>query len=192
MAGKREAELKPFAEALGEVISSMFDKKGGIKFSAKPSIERKDIIEWQGKMRIAGMEKFNEPTFISFVNYYLSEQDKQKKSVLGAVIIFVIEGQLVSILNKLGYPKVDDESETEMKEGCGKLCQDIGEAFKAKIGAMGYAEPLMTIPENYRSNVPQGVSFNFKEYDKFELNFSLENKKVLVIEMTLGPIRRLR
>ena len=189
MPGKREAELRPLAEALAEVVTTTFDKKGPVKFSEKPSLERKDIIEYNGKMRIAGMEKFNNPAFISFVNYYLSEQEKQKRSAVGAVVLFVLETHLVTILNKLGYPKVDDESETEMMEGCGKLCADIGEAFKSKLSSMGYAQLLMTTPENYRNAIPQGVSFSFKEYDKFEISFKLD-KKVMAAEMTMGVIPR--
>ena len=188
----REAELKSLAEALAEVMTVTFDKKGGIKFAAKPTIERRDIVEWNKKMTITGMEKFNGLTYISVVNYYLSDLDKQKQNTLGALILFVAEGNLPTFVSKLGFPKVDDENPDEMKEGCGKVCNELSEAFKEKLISLGYPKLLNSDIQNHRNNVPQGVNFCYKEYDKFEINFSIENRKVLSTELTLGVMPRSR
>ncbi len=188
---QREVELKILAEALAEAISKTFEEKGSLRLH-KSSLERRDIIEYNGKMRISGLEKFNNPAIISFVNYYLSEQDQKKQNALGALIIFVLESQVISLLNKLGYPKVDEDNEEALQASCGQLCHDFGTAFKSKLAGMGYTDPVMSAPQNFRNNIPQGINFCFKEYDKFEIGFALEDQKLLVAEMTMGVIPRAR
>ena len=68
----KEEELKQIAEILKEVVTAIFNEKGEIKFSKIP-LERKNIIEYQGKMRADGLEKFTgTATYLSAVNFYLS------------------------------------------------------------------------------------------------------------------------
>ena len=185
---QRVEELKVQANALVEIVKDIFDKKAGIKFNPAPAVERRDLIEWQGKMRIAGMEVFNASTYISYINYYLSEADKQKKNALGAVVLYILEEQLFSVITKLGYPKVDDENPEELKEGCGRICVDMANDFQKKLAAMGYPALVMGAVDNNRNTVPVGVSFNVKEYDKFVTSFCLNDKKVIAVELTLGPM----
>ncbi len=191
MAG-REAELKSLAESLAEVMATIFEKQGGVKFSGKPGIERRDIVEWNKKMTITGMEKFNSSTYISFVQYYLNDQDKEKQNVLGALVLFIAESQLPTFVSKLGYPKVDDENIEEMVGGCGKICADLAKTFQEKLASLGYPPLPMSDVKSYRNSVPQGVGFCYKEYDKFEINFSMENRKVLCAELTMGVMPRSR
>ena len=185
---QRVEELKIQADALVGVVKDIFDKKAGIKFNPAPAVERRDLIEWQGKMRIAGMEIFNASTYISYINYYISEADKQKKNAAGAIVLYVLETQLFPFITKLGYPKVDDENPEELKEGCGRICVDMANDFQKKLAVMGYPSLAMGPVDNNRNTVPVGVAFNIKEYDKFLTSFCLDNKKVMALEMTLGPL----
>ncbi len=185
---QRIEELKGQAEALAQVVAEVFDGKAGIKFNPKPTAERRDLIEWQGKMRIAGMEIFNTSTYISYVNYFLSEADKQKKNALGAVVLYILETQLFTFITKMNYPKVDDENPEELKEGCGRICADITNNFQKKLASMGYPSLVMGNVDNARNTVPVGVAFNIKEYDKFLVTFCLDNKKMMAVEMTFGAM----
>ena len=187
---QRVEELKIQSDALVEVVKDIFEKKAGIKFNPAPAVERRDLIEWQGKMRIAGMEVFNASTYISYVNYYLSEADKQKKNALGALVLYILETQLFPFIAKLNYPKVDDENPEELKEGCGRICVDMANDFQKKLAAMGYPTLVMGNVDNNRNTVPVGVSFNIKEYDKFVTSFCLDNRKVMALELTLGPMSK--
>lgn len=186
---ERENELKIQAEGLAEVVSSLFDKKGSVKLG-KPALEMKTIIEWNNRMRITGMEKFNAATYISYMSCFLNDQEKQKKNVLGALILYIVEPQLFPYVTKLQYPKIDDENEDELLNSCGLILADIAKAFAEKLTGMGYSSLTIDSPQNYKNSIAQGVPFSLKEYDKFEIMFSspVDSKKVMALEMTLGVI----
>jgi len=143
-------------------------------------------------MRADGMEKFNDPTFVSTVNYYASVKDMEKHSAVGALVVYVEQSYIVTLLKILKYPPVDDEDENAMKDSCGTLCNIFAGHFKSKISSMGFIELEMSPFFNYRNTASAGVEFCFKEYDKYEASFYFDNKKRLVVEMTMGaiPVRK--
>lgn len=186
----REEELKKLAAALAQAVTDVFKEKGDIGFSKEPVIVKKNILEYNGRMRADGMEKFNTPTFVSFVNYYAHVKDMEKHNALGALIVYVEQKQVPGLLKMLKYPPIDDEDENAMKDGCGTLSNIIAGKFNLQISAMGHAGLEMSPFSNYRNNAANGVPFCFKEYDKYEISFYIENQKRLVVEMTMGAIPR--
>ncbi|HOW36477.1 MAG TPA: hypothetical protein PL155_08710 [Candidatus Omnitrophota bacterium] len=186
----REEELKKLAVALAQAVTNIFKEKADITFSKEPVIVKKNILEYNGRMRADGMEKFNNPTFVSFVNYYANTKDLEKHSALGALVVYVEQNQVPGLLKMLKYPPIDDEDENAMKDGCGTLSNIIAGKFKSQISALGHAELEMSPFSNYRNSAANGVPFCFKEYDKYEISFYIENQKRLVVEMTMGVIPR--
>ena len=76
---KQNSELDKFAELLNQGVVALFKERGEIKFTSDPVMERKRLIEFDGRMRADGMEKFeNEPTYVSAVNFYANEKDMEK------------------------------------------------------------------------------------------------------------------
>ena len=67
---EKSDELQKLANVLSQSIVDIFKEKGEIKFSKEPVLARKNILEYGGKMRADGMEKFNNSTYVSAVNYY--------------------------------------------------------------------------------------------------------------------------
>ena len=46
------------------------------------------------RMRVFGMEKFNNPTFIATINYYLNTQEMDKRDVWGMIALYVEQDYL--------------------------------------------------------------------------------------------------
>ena len=129
-------------------------------------------------------------TYVAAVNYYLNKAEMEAKKAIGALVIYVEQTYVVTIMKLLQYPKVDDEDEEAMKDSCGTLCNILGGRFKWEIASQGYVELEMSPFSSYRNSIPHGVAFCYNEYDKYEAIFSIEEKKRLVIEMTMGAIPR--
>lgn len=184
----REAELEKLATALADSVAAIFKERGEVKFSKDPVIHKKNIVEYNGRMRADGMEKFNNPTFVSSINYYATPKDMEKKNALGAIIVYIEQGFVVDMLRMLKYPPADDENMDALRDCCGTLCNIIAGRFKSAISAMGYIELEMSHFSSYRNTAPQGVAFCYKEYDKYETIFFINGVKRLVIEMTMGSI----
>jgi len=189
MSPKQNPELEKNAQILMKGTDALFKDRGQITFTKPAIMERKTIIEYEGRMRADGMEKFNnEPTYVSAVNFYVNANDMQKKKTLGALIIYVPQAYLAKLMRLLQYPPFDDEDESAMLDSCGTLGNIIAGRFKSGISNAGYIELEMSPFATYRNTFPLGVEFCPTEYDKYELKFDVENATRLVLELSMGPI----
>lgn len=185
---KQNSELDIFADLLERGTTELFRERE-VAFSAPPKKDRRKIVEYEGRMRADGMEKFdNEATYVSAVNFYASEKDMEKKKTLGALIVYVEQAYIAKMMRLLQYPPIDDESDDAMQDSCGTLCNIISGRFKSEISSAGYIELEMSHFMNYKNNAFNGVQFCFSEFDMYQMDFFIENAKRLVIEMTMGSI----
>lgn len=187
--GKQNPELEKFAELLDKGTVALFQERNAdIKFKT-PVKNRLKIIEYDGKMRADGMEKFNnEPTYVSAINYYINKVDMEKKKTLGVIVIYVEQNYMAKIMKLLQYPPVDDENEDALQDSCGTLCNIIAGRFKSEIAKAGFIELEMSHFVTSRNNMVPGVSFCFTEFDKYEITFDIDGAKRLVIETTIGAV----
>ena len=186
-------DLEKFSGLLLKGVTNLFEEHGEIKFAKPPATQRKKIIEYDGKMRVDGMEKFNnEPAYGSTVNYYANAAEMAKKKTLGALVVYVPEAYLPKLMKTLQYPAIDDEDEKAMLDSVGTLCNIVAGRFKSAVSSAGYIELEMSHFNNFRNSPLFGIDFCFNEYDKYEIGFELEGVKRMVIEMTMGvvPLRR--
>ena len=188
-AKKQNAELEKFADLLIVGTEALFFERGEITFTKPAEKARRKIVEYNGRMRADGMEKFdNEATYVSAVNFYANEKDMAKGKCLGALIVYIEQTYLPMLMKKLKYPAVDDESEDAMLDSAGTLCNIISGRFKSEISSAGYIELEMSHFMNYRNSAYDGVGFCFAEYDMFEVAYFIDDKKRMVMEMTIGVV----
>jgi hypothetical protein len=189
--GKQNPELEKFADLLEKGTVALFmERNSELKFKT-PVKNLKTIIEYGGKMRIDGMEKFgNEPTYVSAINYYANKVDMEKKKTLGAVIVYVSQEFMAKMMKIVQYPPVDDENETALEDSCGTLCNIIAGRFKSEISKEGYIELEMSHFVTARNNLVSGVNFCFSEFTKYEIVFDIDGAKRLVLEVTMGVVPR--
>ena len=181
--------MDKFADLLENGVIALFKERGDLIFTSPPKKEQKSIIEFDGKMRADGMEKFdNEPTYVSAVNYYANEKDMEKGKALGALIIYIENAYIVKLMKLLQYPPIDDESEEAMLDSCGTLGNIIAGRFKSEVSQAGYIELEMSHFRTYRNNAFAGVAFCYNEYNMYEISFEIAEKKRMVIAITMGLV----
>ncbi|OGX05859.1 MAG: hypothetical protein A2Z88_01160 [Omnitrophica WOR_2 bacterium GWA2_47_8] len=183
-------ELETFAQILSQSVIALFQERGQASFSQPPKLEQKNIYEYEGRMRVDGMEKFNnEATYISAVNYYLNAADMAKHKAIGVVVVYVPQDYLAKMMKTLQYPLFDDDNDDALRDSCGTLCNIIAGRFKSDMKAAGYQELEMSPFINFRNSSFSGVEFCGSEFQKYDLNFFLENnQKKMVIELSIGIV----
>lgn len=187
--GAKNKDLEKFADLLIKGMDGIFMERGEIKFSKVPEKICTPIVEYQKKMQADGMEKFkNEPAYVSSVNYFLTAADMTKKKAVGALIVYVEQAYMARMMKNLKYPPVDDENENALLDSCGTLCNILAGRFKSEIASAGYIELEMSHFSTYRNTAVPGVDFCSDEYDRYTINFIIENEKRLVIDMSMGIV----
>ena len=188
---EKQDELSKYAGILAESITAIFAEKE-VPLSQPPALERKNILEYKGRMRADGMEKFNCPTFVSVVNFFTSAKDMAKNNALGAVIVYIEQSFVKPIMKLLKYPAIDAEDMDALRDSAGTLANIISGRFKSALSLAGYIGLEMSHFMSYRNTATSGIAFCFKEYDKYEIDIFIESEKRLVVELTMGPIPRAR
>ena len=183
----KEDQLNNLAVILAGSIIKLFESRG-VRFSARPKFEKKPIVEFMRRMRIFGMEKFDNPTYISIVNFYLNTKQMKQRAVWGLVAIYIEQDYMEKLLRDLQYPVVDSEDVEDMKDACGAVCNIIAGQFRAEILDLGFANLEMSHFSSYLNNAQSGVEFYNNVREKFEIGFFIKGEKRLVAELTMGPI----
>lgn len=169
-------------------IEEILGKMSGVSPTENPSVRTVDIIEYEGRMRVTGMEKFNAPSYVSVVNYYLNQSDLEKHRAKGAVVVFVDAENAGKLYKALGFAVPDDEDESSMLDACGELCNVLGGSFKNELSNMGFIDMSMSAPHNYKNTVMQGVEYSPDQETKQEFSFYYWKRKAIVVEVTLANI----
>lgn len=183
----KEDQLYTLAVILSGSIRKLFEGRG-LRFSSNPTIKKKPIVEFMRRMRVFGMEKFNNPAFVATINYYLSTKEMGKNAVWGLIAIYVEQDYLDKMVDDLQYPNVDEENIEDMKDACGAICNLIGGQFKIDLTKLGYINLEMSHFSSYRNSSLSGVEFYNKVREKYEIDFYIKGEKRLVAEITMGPV----
>lgn len=176
------------AKTCMNVVESSLQKMGNLTFTQPPEFSERKIIEYHSRMRVFGMEIFNGPCYISYVNFYLSESHVKAKNPIAAFVFYVEEENAAKIFKALGYKGFNEHEETTMLDTCGELCNMLAGNFKKEIAQLGYQDLVMSAPVSHYNSVPDGVDFHYDQYVKFETSFYLWKQKLLAIDVTMGLI----
>lgn len=186
---KSNTELDAFGEILSQSIIALLKERGDITLSEKPKLEKKQIIEYEGKIRANGIERFDgEVTYVSAINFFANAADLKKKKTLGALIVYVPAEFLPKLMKMLQYPPVDDENEQAMLDSIGTLCNIAGGRFKSEVKAAGYVDLEMSHFINYRNSAVVGIDFCRSEYYFYEVDCFMDGKRRVSFDMTMGPV----
>ncbi|MBF0387585.1 MAG: chemotaxis protein CheX [Candidatus Omnitrophica bacterium] len=170
------------------VVNDAFSKMLRVKPSAEPVVGEKDIIEFDSRMRVFPMEKFNSPAYVSCVNFYSSQKDLDSGYAVGTFVLIIKEEVAEKLLHAFGRLLKDSDSEEAVMDCVGEFCNILAGNLKNELTAIGYAEVLLSSPLKYKNSVLEGVPFDYELYTKQELAFTFWNQKCVVIEACLGNI----
>jgi hypothetical protein len=155
--------------------------------SDPPTTKFQGVIEYQGRMSVTAMEKFNGPTYISGVSLYLSPQDKEKHKAVGAVTLYLEASNTEKLLKAFGYSVGEDEEDEEVLSSCGKLCTTMAEGLKKELAKANFPELTLSAPVSEKNSLADGIEFG-SHTEKLEASFYFWKKKVLVVDVALGAL----
>lgn len=188
MATEKVFTPPPFAKTLLDVAQNTLQKMANSLTATKdPELIERPIIEYDSRMRVVGMEKFNAPCYVSAINFYLSKEDSDKHNACGALIMFVDEKNAGRLLKALGYRGFDEDDETQVFTKCGEFLKTLAESYNSALSPAGYRNLLLSSAVNYRNTVPEGVEFHYDLYKKYEISFYYWKEKTMVLEVALIP-----
>ena len=179
---------KTVAESCIRSIEGALHKRSSLTFSSEPTFRERTIIEYKSRMRVFGMELFNGPCYISTVNYYLSEADKDERNPCGAFVLYIEEGCAARLLKALGYKGFNEDDDASMAAACGEACEMFADEYRGELIPLGYKDLIVSKSKNYHNNVLEGIEFSYDQYVKCETSFNLWRQKAFVVDITLKPV----
>lgn len=187
-----EEHLHSLALVMTDALKAMLWEKAEQEFSSEPIFELQDIVQFNGRMRVDAMEKFNAPTVFSVITFYATKKDmKNEKNALGAMIVYLEQYFVDKMLHIMDYPTLDDEDdEEELKDSCGTIANMIAGYFVAKIQELGFAHLEMSHFKSYVNTAVSGVEFPDNQVIKYEISYFLKRKKRIMIDIAMGAIPR--
>ena len=175
--------------AMMGVIESTLSKMNAIIATEPSQTKTLDIVEYDGRMRVSGIDKFNAPSYVSIVNYYFTQADLEKhRGAKGAMVLYVESENAGKFYKALGFSVAEDEDDASMMEANGAFGNLLGEGFKKELVNLGYADLVMSAPQNYRNSVMEGAEFSTDQKTKLEFSFFYWKHKSIVVELTLANI----
>ena len=170
------------------VVQETFKKMLNVESAVDPVVTEKDIIEYDGYMRVFPMEKFNGPVYISYVNFYLTQNEMEKNNMDGTFVLFIKEDVADKFLKAFGRPLKEAEDESILMDVVGEFCNILAGNLKNELVALGYADISMSAPFKFKNSVPDGIPFAYELFIKQEIKFHFWNQPCIVIEACMGNI----
>lgn len=170
------------------VVQDTFEKMCHASFSKPPEFVEKKIIEYNSKMRVFGLEKFNGPCYASVINFYVNLHYQEKKETCGTFVLYVEEDIALRMLKELGYTGFNEEDEDLIKDSCGEFGNVIAGNFKNELKEIGYSDLIISAPTTYKNDIPDGVDFPYSQDKLCEIGFYLWKEKAIVIDMTMAAV----
>ncbi len=176
------------ATTLMGCVQETFDKMGRITFSQKPDFVAKEVIEYESRMRLFGLEKFNGPCYVGVINLYLNKKAYDVKESCGLIVLLVREDIAPELVKAMGNTGIDEEDEEIIMDSVGEFCNVVVGQFKSELRSFGYPDLTISAPAKYRNYAPDGADFPYSEYKYYEISFYIKKQKAIVVVVTMAPI----
>lgn len=168
-----------------------FSSTGGkVVPSDDPTHKSQNIIEYQGRMSASGMEKFNAPTYVAGVSFFLSEQDREKRRAKGAMVLYLEASNADKFFKGFGHPVADEDEEEEASAACGKICTILAEKMRDELAENGFPTLVLSKSVANKNSLPEGLDFSTDQKQKQEISFYFWKKKAMVVDLTLAELPR--
>ena len=176
------------ARLVSEVVKRILQHRGGIRVSRTPVVKKMPITSFMDRMRISGLSKFDERTYIGIINFYQDEESRKEEYCSGALIVYVPENYIDRLLRALDYPLGEGDLDEMMEDACGTFCNLVAGAFKKGLRQLGYRDLCMSHFSTYVNDVLEGVSYDTEETEIYQIEFDINGEKSIVVDLTMGKI----
>ncbi len=173
------------------VVEDTFRQLCHVEFSAEPVAEEKDIIEYNGNIRLFPMDKFNGQAYAGVINFYVTQKDHDDKYPVGTFVLYLKEDAVERLAKALGRSAREAEDEQVIMSVVGEFAGILGGNVKNELKAQGYVDLLVSSPLAYKNAVPEGAPFDYNLFKKQEFSFSFWKQKCVVVETCIGPVPRI-
>jgi len=176
VSGQLEIDLiMSMVKAVNKVSLQKFE----LSLKEKPKIEKKMVVQWQGKMKVL------RPTDCVYISVMMIQRPKAKDN--GIFVLYLPE----SIAEMIGISAhvTRGDGEEGLLKACGEFLIEIGNYFKAYMLKLGYEDLQFSPPVNFTSKVDQ--LFDFYQTTKFQITFFRDEEKFLEFDVGMGPIKRI-
>ena len=183
------ADPQVITKACIGVVEAALSKATNLSFSSPPTFVEKQIIEYDSRMRVFGLEIFEGGCYICPINFYLNEQDMKSDRPCGAFILYIGEANVGRLLIGLGHKKVDDDDPEAVLNVFADFCKSLADSFQKEMTKHG--SPALILPataQKFQNYVHDGINFHYDEYSKYEVSFYLWKEKVMVIDITMKKL----
>jgi hypothetical protein len=170
------------------VAQDIFGRQSKVQPTDPPTSETHKLIEYQGRMSVNAMKKFNSPAYISGISFYLTPQDKEKHKAVGVLVLYIEASNAEKLLKSFGYTIGEDEEDEEVVNACGKLCTVFAEGLKNELKKANFPELILGAPVSEKNSLTEGVEFGSAQTEKQEISFNFWKKKTLVLDVVLSNL----
>ena len=188
MSQEMPEHLKFIAEATSTVVDRAFADQLRVKFSGPPKQESKNIIEYEKRMQVTGMEKFNAPCYVAGASFYKSEEDQKQAKACGGLVIYAEQQLFPRILKALGYSDVDEDDEEYLAHKCAEAVEKFASQLVSTLSAQGKPALKFEVSQGFRNTILGGIPIDFQEHEKAELSYSVDDVVKFVVEITMSPL----
>jgi len=175
-------------ELLTVSLQNSVASMGSANFSKPPEFSEHELIEYESRMRVFGLEKFGLPCYISYVNFFLPQADIKKDMPIGTFLVFLEHNNAVRLLKSLGYTHINEDEDETILGKTGEFCVAMAKQLKTTLTQKGYKELTISDPLNYKNDIPEGVPFYYHEEKCYQLDFFFWKQKNLIFNLILGPV----
>ena len=169
-------------------IDELIVTKGGLVPSQPFESAAKPIEEYEGRMRVSAIGKFDGAVYIAATSFYLNSTDMLAHKARGALVCYVETEIADKILKAAGLEVPYDEDDESMEGLCGSLCHSMANTIKDRLSADGFLALEISTPAVFKNTISEGVEFGKDQDEKQVLSFYFRKHKALVLEWTMAPI----
>ncbi|MFH0753617.1 MAG: chemotaxis protein CheX [Candidatus Omnitrophota bacterium] len=168
------------------VVEETFKQMCHVAFSAEPVVTEREIIEYNGRMRLFPMEKFNAPAYVGLVNYYVSQRDMDEKHAVGTFVFYVKEDIVDKLFRAFSRPVSEAEDEAVCLDVVGEMTNILAGNVKNELRSLDYQDVVISTPSTYKNVVAQGAPFDYSLFRKQEFMFTYWREKCIAVEACMG------
>ncbi len=185
----KDFDPQGLSAAIVAAAQSLLSKISNISQSQEPRVEASDIVEYENRMRVDGIEKLKSTCFVSVVYFYLSAAEMERRAKPKGTLVLYLETESASKFFKaLGIAFAEDEDDVSMLSACGQFTQKISDGLKEELSGRGYVPLYVAKPLNYKNGVTAGVEYSPDQKMKHDIGFYYFKHQVIAVDVTLAPI----
>jgi hypothetical protein len=170
------------------IMNEALGKMPAIVPTSPPDVKTVDIVEYDKRMKVSGVEKFDSTSYVSVINFYSNQGDLQKHKPKGAFILLFDSENAGKFYKALGFSVSDDEDDMSMINTNGEVCLSLATSFKTALASLGYGDLVMSEVANYKNKVLEGVEYSPEQKSKLEITFTYFKRKSIVLELSFADI----